>query len=148
MNTNPMHVVLADDDEDDRMLFQEAIEDTKVSTNLSLFHDGQKLMDYLLETENVLPQLIFLDLNMPIKNGMECLKEIRSTPRLKNLCVAIYSTSSSDHDIEKTFINGANIYINKPNNFKKLRDAIEKVLQINWQYHTSSLNKDNFLLRI
>lgn len=148
MNKNPMHIVLADDDEDDRLLFQEAIEETKVKSQLSLFHNGQQLMDYLLQEPTVLPQLIFLDLNMPIKNGMQCLKEIRSTAHLKHLCVAIYSTSSSDHDIEETFINGANIYINKPNSFSKLRDAIKKVLQMNWQYHTSSLNKDNFLLRI
>ena len=148
MKTSAMHIVLADDDEDDRMLFQEAIEETKVQTNLTLFPDGQKLMDYLLEPKGDLPQLIFLDLNMPIKNGMQCLKEIRASSQLKDLCVAIYSTSSSDHDVEETFINGANIYINKPNNFAKLRDAIEKVLQINWQYHTSSLNKDNFLLRL
>ncbi|MBM1104575.1 response regulator [Aurantibacter crassamenti] len=147
MNTNFMHIVLADDDEDDRLLFSEAIEETKVESKLSLFHDGQQLMDYLHST-NSLPQLIFLDLNMPIKNGMQCLKEIRNCPKLKDLCVAIYSTSSSEFDIEETFINGANIYINKPNNFTELCNAIEKVLQMNWQYHTSSLNKDNFLLRI
>ena len=143
-----MHIVLADDDEDDRQLFHEAIEETKVKSKLSLFHDGQQLMDYLLKEASVLPELIFLDLNMPVKNGMQCLKEIRATERLKNLCVAIYSTSSSESDIEETFVNGANIYINKPNSFSKLRDAIEKVLQMNWQYHTSKLNKDNFLLRL
>lgn len=148
MNNNILHIVLADDDEDDRMLFKEAIEETKLKTKLSLFHDGQQLMDYLLGANEGLPQLIFLDLNMPIKNGMQCLKEIRKSAALKDLCVAIYSTSSSDYDIEETFINGANIYINKPNSFAKLKEAIEKVLQLNWQYHTSNLNMDNFLLRV
>tara|TARA_R110002167_G_scaffold33327_8_gene107076 strand:+ start:694 stop:1140 length:447 start_codon:yes stop_codon:yes gene_type:complete len=148
MDQSTLHIVLADDDPDDRMLFKEVIDETKVKTNLALFHDGQKLMDYLLETKNPLPQLIFLDLNMPIKNGLQCLKEIRGNALLKELTIAIYSTSSSECDIEETFINGANIYINKPNSFAKLKEAIEKVLQMNWQYHTSSLNKDNFLLRV
>ncbi len=143
-----LNVALADDDEDDRLFFQEAIEDISIRTKLSLLSDGQKLMDYLNLPNIILPNLIFLDLNMPIKNGMQCLKEIRSNPKLNDVCIAIYSTSCSENDIEETFVNGANVYLNKPNNFSKLRDSIEKVLQINWQYHTSNLNRDNFLLRL
>ena len=143
-----LNVALADDDEDDRLFFQEAMEDIAIRTKLSLLNDGQELMDYLNLPNIILPNLIFLDLNMPIKNGMQCLKEIRSSSRLNDVCIAIYSTSCSEKDIEETFVNGANVYLNKPNNFSKLRESIEKVLQINWQYHTSNLNRDNFLLRL
>lgn len=143
-----MNITLADDDADDRMLFEDAINDIQIQTNLSLFADGQQLMDYLISSNAVLPEIIFLDLNMPIKNGMQCLKEIRANEKLRQLCVAIYSTSSSEQDIEDTFVNGANIYINKPNSYSQLKKSIEKVLKLNWQYHTSSLNKDNFLFRI
>ena len=143
-----MNIILADDDADDRMLFEDAIDEIVVKTNLSLFNDGKDLMEHLLQPGISLPEIVFLDLNMPIKNGMECLKEIRQTENLKHLCVAIYSTSSSEKDIEDTFVNGANIYINKPNSFKELKKAIERVLKLNWQYHTSALNRDNFLLRI
>lgn len=143
-----LNIALADDDEDDRQFFQDAIEDISIKTKLSLLNDGQELMDYLNLPNVVLPNLVFLDLNMPIKNGMQCLKEIRSNANLDKVCIAIYSTSCSEKDIEDTFVNGANIYLNKPNNFDKLRDSIEKVLQINWQYHTSNLNRDNFLLRL
>ncbi|KAB1067753.1 response regulator [Tamlana haliotis] len=148
MSENPLNIVLADDDDDDRMLFSEAIDEIAIQTNLKLFNHGQELMDYLNTAGSNLPNLIFLDLNMPIKNGLQCLKEIRSNTALKDLCVAIYSTSSSEVDIEETFLNGANIYVNKPNNYSKLREAVEKVLQLNWQYHTSNLNKDTFLFRI
>ncbi|MCK0159177.1 response regulator [Allomuricauda sp. F6463D] len=143
-----LNIALADDDDDDRLFFQEAIEDISIRTKLSLLKDGQELMDYLNLPNAILPNLVFLDLNMPIKNGMQCLKEIRSNPDLSKICIAIYSTSCSEKDIEETFINGANIYLNKPNSFAKLREAIKKVLQINWQYHTSNLNRDNFLLRL
>ncbi|WP_276165347.1 response regulator [Zobellia alginiliquefaciens] len=148
MNTKLLNIVLADDDEDDRMLFSEAIEEISIKTNLSLFNHGQELMDYLNSPDIVLPNLIFLDLNMPIKNGMQCLKEIRQNPNLKDLCIAIYSTSSSEKDVEETFLNGANIYLNKPNNFAKLQSSVERILQLNWQYHTSNLNKETFLFRI
>lgn len=143
-----MNIVLADDDADDRFLFDEAISELDIKTKLSLFNDGKALMDYLLLPNTVLPEIVFLDLNMPIKNGMQCLKEIRANNNLKELCVVIYSTSSSEEDIENTFINGANVYINKPNSFTALKKAIDKVLKINWQYHTSALNRDNFLLRL
>ena len=143
-----MNIVLADDDEDDRLLFDEAISEIDVKTKLSLYNDGKALMDYLVLPDTVLPEIVFLDLNMPIKNGMQCLKEIRANDKLKELCVAIYSTSSSEEDIENTFVNGANVYINKPNRFSALKKAIDKVLKINWQYHTSALNRDNFLLRL
>ncbi|WP_405267933.1 response regulator [Cellulophaga sp. Ld12] len=143
-----LNIALADDDEDDRLLFKDAIEEIKIKTKLSLFTNGKELMDYLVLPNIILPEVIFLDLNMPIKNGMQCLKEIRENPKLSNLSVAIYSTSSSERDIEDTFINGANVYINKPNSFGELKTVIEKVLQLNWQYQTSALNRENFLLRI
>lgn len=148
MSLHLLNVALADDDEDDRALFKEAIDEIRIRTKLSLFANGQELMDFLVLPNILLPQVVFLDLNMPIKNGMQCLKEIRGLRKLDSLSVAIYSTSSSERDIEETFINGANIYINKPNSFSMLKEAIEKVLQINWQYHTSNLDKSNFLLRI
>jgi CheY-like chemotaxis protein len=147
-SANLLNIVLADDDEDDRLLFKEAIEEIEIKTRLSLFNNGQELMDYLNLPGIVLPNLIFLDLNMPVKNGIQCLKEIRDNPDLSDVSIAIYSTSSSESDIENTFVNGANIYLNKPNNFDKLRESIEKVLQINWQYHTSNLKKENFLFRL
>ena len=66
---------------------------------------------------------MFLDLNMPIMNGFECLEAIRSTPHLKDLLVAIYSTSSAERDIEETFEKGANIYIKKPSSFNELKKS-------------------------
>jgi len=148
MSENTLYIALADDDEDDRMLFKKAMENLKVNTELSVFNNGQELMDYLHSPEHRLPEVIFLDLNMPVKNGMECLKEIRDDTSYSDVTIAIYSTSSSEKDVDETFINGANVYINKPNNFGKLKEAIAKVIAMNWQYHTSRLAKENFLLRI
>jgi len=148
MSFKILNIALADDDEDDRLLFKEAIDEIRLETRISLFNHGQELMDHLTLPNIVLPHLVFLDLNMPIKDGMQCLREIRGNPNLNQVAIAIYSTSSSEKDIENTFILGANVYINKPNNFYKLKEVIEKVLKINWQYQTSNLNKDNFLLRV
>ncbi len=148
MKTDSLHILLADDDEDDRTFFKDAIDNVKVKTTVFTVNDGQQLMDYLSRADVSLPDVIFLDLNMPRKSGMECLEEIRSNSKLKDISIAIYSTSGSEDDIEKTFLKGANIYIRKPNDFEKLKKAIGQVLSINWQYHTSRLNKENFLLLV
>ncbi|MBJ2174351.1 response regulator [Aureibaculum sp. A20] len=148
MTIKNLIVFLAEDDEDDRWLFEQALENIKIKTELSMFKNGKELMDFLKKPDSIQPHIVFLDLNMPIKNGMECLKEMKQHDNLKSIPVAIYSTSSSEKDIENTFVNGANIYINKPNKFSALKKVIEKVLQLNWQYQTSNLNKENFLFRI
>ncbi|MEO6132298.1 MAG: response regulator [Saprospiraceae bacterium] len=148
MNQTPLHVLLADDDEDDRLIFKDALEEVKVKTRLTLVKDGIQLMEYLEKTEDEYPSIVFLDLNMPRKGGVECLREIRSDKRLRNISVAIYSTSASEGDIEDTFIKGANVYIKKPNDFGSLVRVLEEVITINWQYHNSDLNRENFVLSL
>lgn len=143
-----LNIMLADDDEDDRNFFNDAMKELKIKNNLTVFKDGKDLMDYLNAPDTVLPHILFLDLNMPCKSGNECLKEIRSNPRFKDISIAIYSTSSSEKDIEETFIDGANIYIKKPNDFSKLKKVLKEVVNLNWQFHTSGLNKDTFFFSI
>ncbi|MCV9930818.1 response regulator [Flavobacterium sp. LS1R47] len=148
MQKNALHILLADDDEDDRLFFKDAFEEVKIQTKVQFAHDGIELMAHLMHPETILPDILFLDLNMPKKTGKECLIEIKKTEHLKHLIVAIYSTSSSEEDIEDTFIQGANIYIKKPSSFDALKKIINEVVTLNWHYHTSGLNRDTFLLRL
>ncbi|EKB58177.1 response regulator [Bergeyella zoohelcum] len=148
MNKEYTYIALADDDEDDRLFFTDAFDELKINTKVHTFNDGAELMNFLNEEEEKLPEILFLDLNMPKKNGFECLTEIRSNPKFKDIVVAIYSTSSSEEHIEQTFVNGANIYIKKPSSFNDLKKILSSVVTTNWQYQTSGLNKDNFLMRL
>ncbi|RZJ72195.1 response regulator [Flavobacterium sp.] len=141
-------VLLADDDEDDRLFFKDALESLKMDTEVVTASDGEKLMQYLEDEDNELPHILFLDLNMPCKNGFECLDAIRLSARLKNLTVAIYSTSGDDRDIETAFVKGANVYVKKPNDFDALKKTLTEVLNVNWQFRTGGLNKDTFLFSI
>jgi CheY-like chemotaxis protein len=148
MHTDYIHIILADDDEDDILFFTDAFDELKINTKVNTFKDGEALMNYLNTDEALMPNVLFLDLNMPKKTGIECLTEIKASDKMSGIAIAIYSTSASEEDIEKTFVLGANIYIKKPNDFKKLKKALSDVVSINWQYHTNGLNKDNFLLRL
>jgi CheY-like chemotaxis protein len=111
-------------------------------------NDGVELMNYLAQNKNKLPHILFLDLNMPLKSGMECLLEIKKMDHLRDIAIAIYSTSASEQDIEDTFVNGANVYIKKPHDFTTLKKLLEEVVTVNWHYQTSGLNRDSFLLSL
>ena len=108
-------------------------------------YDALEAFEFLNTNE---VDLIFLDLNMPRKNGFECLLEIKKNQKFDDIAIAIYSTSSSEEDIENTFVSGANIYIKKPSDFTMLKKILSEIVTLNWQYHTSGLNKENFLLRM
>lgn len=148
MEKEYIHIILADDDEDDRMFFTDAFDELKINTKVQTYNNGVELMNYLKKEDCILPNILFLDLNMPKKNGIECLHEIKAEKRFDDIAIAIYSTSSSEEHIEETFVNGANIYIKKPSDFASLKKVLTDVVTINWQYHTSGLNKENFLLRM
>ncbi|QDH80351.1 response regulator [Echinicola soli] len=148
MNQKPIRILLADDDEDDRMMFRDAIMKIPLKTRVETVNDGVELLNYLSNLNGTLPHILFLDLNMPRKGGLECLKEIRSNENFRELSVAIYSTSNAEKDVEEAFVSGANIYINKPNDFGCLKKVLTKVLSVNWQYVTSGLDRETFLLSV
>ncbi|MBD3583840.1 response regulator [Flavobacterium sp. D33] len=144
-----MSVFLADDDSDDRTIFSEAFEKIRddLQTELLLFENGLELIAHMKSTTE-LPHIIFLDLNMPLKSGKECLRELRQDRRFDGVSIAIYSTSNAASDIEDTFSGGANVYIHKPDNFDQLKKALRQVLKLNWQFHMTGMNKETFFLNI
>ena len=128
-------IFLADDDADDRKFFEDALKQVTIPTNLTLVSDGLELMSNLeIVNEPPPPDIIFLDLNMPRKNGFQCLEEIRNTPKLKDIPVVIFSTTANEEAVNKTYLHGANHYICKPASFMLLIKAVETVLTLDmWQ---------------
>lgn len=126
----PLNVLLADDDRDDKDLFIEAVAEVNKQIKVATVEDGVELMNTLINSTQ-LPDIIFLDLNMPNKNGEQCLKEIRMNELLKNIPVIIYSTSSSAADIETTYKNGATLYIKKPSTYNDLKKVTKRFFSLN-----------------
>ena len=141
-------ILIADDDEGDRLIFKEALEELEIKHLVHAVNDGMQLMEYLTKKDTLLPQLIFIDLNMPRKNGLECLKEIRSNDKFKNISIVVYSTSATEKDIEDTFRSGANVYIKKPNNFAMLKQLLFKAVAATYLYQGEDVSRANFLLSI
>lgn len=145
-NIKIKNILLADDDVDDCMLFEDALKQLAMPTHLTRSKDGLELMNILEKiTEVPPPYIIFLDLNMPRKNGFECLQEIRKKPKLKGIPIVIFSTSLNDDLVEKTYDQGANYYICKPRSFELLVKAIKKALTIDMWYAPQP-TKEEFIL--
>jgi len=143
---NPVHIFLADDDADDRALFYEAIRITAPKAVLTTAGNGVEFLEVLSETSTSLPRLIFLDLNMPLKNGHECLLEIRKSEPLKNIPVFIYSTSVNPDDIDKSFNAGADFFIRKPSSFNDLVEIVKALLALK-RYEHLPPNRADFVLK-
>ena len=148
MQSYPLQLLLADDDDDDCFLFEEALSEIPVTTQLTTVHNGEQLMQLLTKTTDTLPHLLFLDLNMPRKNGFQCLNEIKQNEKLKNLPVIIFSTSCQDDVAEQLYKEGAQHYICKLNNFTQLKKLIHKVLTLPVDKTANSYpsTKENFVL--
>ncbi len=122
--------MLADDDLDDCNFFKNALDALPLATNLITVADGDQLMDFLSENPDELPHVLFLDINMPRKNGLECLSEIKRNAKLKHIPVVMLSTSNSPEKINTVFKTGGHVYIHKPNDFGQLKQVILNALPI------------------
>lgn len=138
-------ILLADDDIDDCHLFQDALAELPVTTQLTTVHDGIQLM-LLLNKNNQLPDLLFLDLNMHRKNGYACLEEIKQNEKLKQLPVIILSTSFEQGIVTQLYKNGAQHYIRKPNEFSQLKNLIHSAIKLSSNANFGQPSIENFVL--
>ncbi|MBP0903686.1 response regulator [Mariniflexile gromovii] len=128
MLQKPLLIYLADDDNEDRMLFKEALDEINMNVSVEDFDNGVTLMEHLLMKDKPLPDAIYLDLNMPLMNGEECLNDIRNEPYLSQIPIIIYSTYIDEQMADRLQSNGANWYLMKPNTFGKLKSLLQKSL--------------------
>jgi CheY-like chemotaxis protein len=126
-NKATIYVLIAEDDEEDRLLIKKAIKSTPIKDNIFFVENGEELTDYLENKgkytdseKHPLPGLIILDLNMPKKDGREALKEIKSNENLKRIPIVVLTTSKAEEDILKTYNLGVNSFITKPVTFASL----------------------------
>ncbi|HTF18488.1 MAG TPA: response regulator [Chryseolinea sp.] len=140
-------VFLADDDDDDCVLFQDAMNEVARDHELVIAYDGQELLEVLEARVPPEPRVIFIDLNMPRKNGIECLQEIKRMEKLKDIPVVILSTSSQADSIETAYAHGADRYVTKPGTYAMLKKTIVTVLAIDWN-NARPISFDQFILSI
>ena len=128
----PIMILMADDDADDRMLAKEAFAESRLTNDLRFVEDGEALMDYLYRRGKFAdaetsprPGLILLDLNMPKKDGREALKEIKDDPELRRIPIVVMTTSQAEEDIFRSYDLGASSFITKPVTFDRLVELMK-----------------------
>lgn len=128
---NP-HIFYADDDEDDQELFRGALKEVDGSLVLTISNNGEALLE-LLQSPPPVPRLIFLDLNMPRKDGFETLQQLRGDKRMSAYPIVVFSTSSDPDAVRKTKEMGANLFVPKPHTYSGMKQAIQTCINMDWQ---------------
>lgn len=131
MKLNPVHILLVEDNEGDILLTIDAFEESKIKTEISVARNGQEALDFLFKRGTFIdaqkPDLILLDINMPIYNGHEVLKQIKTEDHLKKIPVIMLTTSSNQKDIDKAYENHSNSYVQKPLEMNNFLEVILKI---------------------
>ncbi|MBI5505888.1 MAG: response regulator [Deltaproteobacteria bacterium] len=134
VDRTPIVILIADDDEEDRMLTREALEERRLDNELRFVRDGEELMDYLKRRGKFAepwtsprPGLILLDLNMPKKNGHECLAEIKADAEFRDIPVFVLTTSRAEEDVHQTYELGGSSFISKPVTFHDFLELVTTV---------------------
>lgn len=133
-DAQPVPILVADDDPDDRLLLREAFRDSRLANELHFAEDGQQLLDYLQRRppygdarRHPLPGLILLDLNMPRVSGREALLALKDDPLLRRIPVVIFSTSSAEDEARDCLAAGAAAFIGKPSSYSGLLDVVRQL---------------------
>jgi len=138
------NLLLAEDDDDDYLIFEIALEKTKFLYKLSRAQDGEILLRLL--SENI-PDILFLDLQMPRKDGHQCILEIRANSRYDSLPVVVYSSRSDPNNIERCYRAGSNFFTIKPDSVNDLTAVLNHLLSIDWKSHLYYPTTSDFVLR-
>ena len=141
-----INILLADDDIDDCQLFRDALEDLPLTARLTTVHNGEQLLEQLTQKKNKLPHVLFLDLNMPRKNGFVSLLAIKLNEKLQKIPVIIFSTSFDQDMINLVYKDAAHFYIQKPADFSQLKKVIFQAITLVTQKNIALPTKKDFVL--
>ena len=142
----PISILLADDDADEQYFFERAVKELPFEITLRTVPDGTQLMEHLSHNSECLPDILFLDINMPRKNGMECLTEIKSNEYLKSIPVIMYSNSVGDEHVKKSYKDGAFHFLRK-GIYSELTASISMLLAC-LNENADQPSEDRFMFRL
>lgn len=129
-------IFYVDDDQDDRSFFEEV--SNQIGESITLFERGDEMLEQL-ENPPPSPSVVFLDLNMPIKDGFEVLQEIKSSEAFGHFPTIILSTTSNSDTIKRCFELGASLYITKSPSLSELKKSLEFVLSLDWNNRVTTV---------
>ena len=139
-------ILLAEDDPDDCQLFTEALSDLAIKQRPIIIHDGEQLVQYLRDTV-ILPDLLFLDINMPFKDGLTALQEIKAEEHLRHLPIVMFSTTKDLGTVQKAYQSGASLYACKPSGYTLLVNLLQRILSLDVTGLLAHRTPDRFVMK-
>jgi CheY-like chemotaxis protein len=146
LNDQPIKIFLADDNQGDCISFGKALAEIDLYTRLTFVNNGEQMIQILNLNKATPPDIIFLDVNMPVKTGYECLEDIRKIPEFEDTPVVIMSTSSAVETVNRAFTQGASLYFCKPNSFPKLKEMLRQILHMEWDIRVKEISESDFYM--
>ena len=140
-------VLIVDDNMVEIILFKEAMKWAEIPAKINMVSDGVQAMQLLAQLDGNLPDLIFLDINMPRKDGKQCLVEIRNDKKFQNTPVIMFTTTDDPREIDETYKKGANLFVTKPYSIDTLKTLLKKIFSLDWREYLPHPAKDKYVLR-
>lgn len=128
----PVKIILAEDDREDQELFLDALQEAELPSEVTTVENGKELLDTLRDESQPNPDIIFIDVDMPVKGGKQALEEIKKDNELRGIPAVMLSTWSHPEDIQDSFVKGADLYVQKPNSFSGFVLILKKVFLLHW----------------
>ncbi len=144
----PVSIFLADDNQGDCISFGKVLSEIDLHTRLTFVKNGEQLLQLLGLDPALPPDIIFLDINMPVMNGYECLDEIRRNPQFENVPVVMMSVANDVATVNRAYKHKANLYICKPNSFSKLKSMLQQILAMEWDISPRQVIKSDFYMAL
>ncbi|MCQ4141540.1 MULTISPECIES: response regulator [Chryseobacterium] len=148
MTKDYLNVFLIEDDEGKRIFFENIFTDSKIAITTNTFHNVKCVMDLLGEEDILVPEMVWINKSILEKDNSEFLSEIKSDVKFNTMVILIYSEKFKNDEEDDFLVKGANILMKLPDNYKDMKKIVSEIITINWQYHTSGFNKNNFIMKV
>jgi response regulator RpfG family c-di-GMP phosphodiesterase len=148
MTKEYLNVIVVEEDEGTQIFFRNIFADLKIKTKVIFFSDGKEGVDYLMSEDASVPEILFMNYNIPEKKSLELIDQVKENFRYNKMTTVLYSECLSEQEIEEIFVKGINVFMKKPDNYNNLKKAVSEIITVNWLYYTSGLNKENFIMKV
>ncbi|WP_336691255.1 MULTISPECIES: response regulator [unclassified Chryseobacterium] len=143
-----LNIILVEEDEGKRIFFENIFKDSKIAIRANVLHHIQSALQLLAEEDIPTPEILCISKDLTEKYASEFLSEIKGDIKFNDTILVIYSDNFKNEDKDEFLVNGANIVMELPDNYNDMKKIVNEIIAINWQYHTSGFNRNNFIMKL
>ncbi|REC48694.1 MULTISPECIES: response regulator [Chryseobacterium] len=148
MTKDYLNIILVEEDEGKRIFFENIFSDSKIALKTNSFHKIKCVMDLLDEEDILIPEMFWINKDIIAKDDFDFFSVIQSHMKFNDTVIVIYSESFKNDEEDDFLVKGINVIMKLPDNYTDMKKKVSEIIAINWQYHTSGFNKNNFIMKV